>query len=325
MDGKRLQGNCLILYLHLKMSKNMKSVLILMSTYNGGDKIQRQVESILNQESIEASLLIRDDGSDEYTKSLLREIEEKYNNRIQVNFKMNEGWKLSFMDLIQDAPAIFDYYGFADQDDIWMPDKLISCIQLMEEDDNVGVKLTHCNSLSVDTNLNPREEQEKRVPCPPNYKAAIATEYFQGCGMVWNKEAMKLLQKYRPKNITLAHDYWVGLICYLFGKIYFCNEPKFYHIRYGNNQSSDGNRWKGRIIRIKNILNKQKAYMNPAEDLIVGFKSVLDNEILTFLTLLSKYRSHKAYKLKVLTDREFRRPTLFSTLLFKYSILVNKY
>ena len=38
-----------------------------MSTYNGGERIRRQIQSIINQKGIETHLLIRDDGSDSET------------------------------------------------------------------------------------------------------------------------------------------------------------------------------------------------------------------------------------------------------------------
>ena len=40
-----------------------KKVAILMSTYNGEKYIEQQIESILNQEFVDISLFIRDDGS----------------------------------------------------------------------------------------------------------------------------------------------------------------------------------------------------------------------------------------------------------------------
>ena len=307
------------------MSEDMKSVLILISTYNGGEKIKRQIDSILEQKVVDVSVLIRDDGSDEQTKSVLKTIAGKYAERVQIIYRTNVGWKKSFMDLIQEASLKYDYYGFSDQDDIWMPDKLISCIHLMEEDQNKGVKLAHCNALSVDEDLKPRDEQEKRIPCPPNYKAAIATEYFQGCGMVWNREAMELLQSYKPQNKNLAHDYWVGLVCYLFGKIYFCEEPKFFHIRYGNNESCDGNVWKGRLKRISQFIHGDDAYMNPANDLLAGFGYDLNSARREFIEMVSMYKSISAYRLKLIVDKNFKRPTVGSTILLKIALLLKRY
>lgn len=300
------------------MRRNMTKVLIMMSTYNGGDRIIRQVESILNQKDVDINILIRDDGSDAETISILNKLENEYSN-IRVIYGENIGWKRSFLELVYSTELDFEYYGFSDQDDIWFEDKVISLVSLMEIDVNSKPKLAHCNSLSVDYNLVSRKEQEFRTPCPPGFKQAIANEFFQGCGMLWNKKAMELIRVYKPKNVDLAHDYWVGLICFLFGKVYFLKEAKFYHIRYDNNSSEDGNVWKGRIKRFKLLAKGKQAYMNPSSDLIQGYSSFLDDEILCFLKRYSNMNFRD--KLVLFLDPEFRRNSIVSTVAFKIWLL----
>ena len=64
---------------------------------------------------------------------------------------------------------------------------------------------------------------------------------------------MDVIKEKDVNNADIAHDFWVGLICYLFGKIYFIKEPQFYHIRYNHSESSDGSKFKGRLNRIKKL------------------------------------------------------------------------
>ena len=196
----------------------------------------------------------------------------------------------------------------------------------MESEKEICPKLVHCNSMSVDDKFMERSEKENRIPCPLSNKMAIATEVFQGCGMVWNKEAMNLIKQYNPKSLTLAHDYWVGLICYFFGKVFFIEEPLFYHIRYSDSASADGNRSKGRLKRLQNIMNKNRdAYMNPSLDLLQGYSSLLKDEDKAFLRDLNSYKTNFKAKVKLLTDTEFRRPSKESTFLMKLSIMFNKF
>lgn len=300
-------------------------VLVLMSTYNGGEKIARQIESILNQSSVEVSINIRDDGSEEETLNSLKKLEKLYPRKINIDYGINIGWKQSFLELVYKAQLKYDYYGFSDQDDMWFTDKLKSCITLMKNNNRNGAKLAHCNCLSVDETLQVRSEQELRISCPPNFKAALATEYFQGCGMVWNSDAMKLIQKHNPKNIELAHDYWVGLVCYLFGQIYFCEDAKFYHIRYDNNSSEDGNIKKGRMKRLKYLIKGGGSYMNPAEDLMIGYHDELTLSQQKFLKYVVGYKKCMRAKIALLIDKNFKRPSIMSTLLFKTSVLINRY
>ena len=295
-----------------------------MSTYNGGEIIERQVKSIINQKDVDISLLIRDDGSEDNTRKILKTIVNKYKN-INVEYGNNLGWKRSFLELVYSSSLEYDYYGFSDQDDIWLNDKIISLINLMEDDVYSGPKLAHCNSLSVDMNLKVRKEQEDRISSPPGWKQAIATEYFQGCGMLWNHDAMKLIRKYRPKNVNLAHDYWVGLVCYLFGQVYFCSERKFYHIRYNTNGSEDGSVKKGRLNRFKKFFLGKDIYMNPAEDLLEGFTGLLSDEQVYFLKMVKDYKYNTNHKYKIFIDKSFARPSICASIFFKMTILTNNY
>lgn len=300
----------------------MNSVLVMMSTYNGKKNIRRQVDSILAQEDVIVNIFIRDDGSEKDTIDELKEIVKENQESIFCIYGDNVGYKKSFMELIYSANLNYDYYAFSDQDDIWFKDKLSSCISLNKEN---APTLIHCNCLSVDQSLKLRVEQEKRVPAPHSHKMAIATEYFQGCGMIWTKELMRVIQSYRPLNNELSHDYWVGIIGYYFGYICFCHEPKFYHIRYENNESSDGDIRKGRINRIKSLFNGKSAYMNPSEDLINGFSDKLLPADLSFLKDLSNYKKSFKSKIKILSDPEFKKPTKAATLLLKFGILINRF
>ena len=108
----------------------MKKVLVLMSTYNGEKYLGQQIESILAQEKVDVHLMIRDDGSTDNTRNVLKRYEN--NDRITIKYGKNTGVGVSFLKLLyvnMDA----DYYAFSDQDDVWKKDKLIAGIRKLEE------------------------------------------------------------------------------------------------------------------------------------------------------------------------------------------------
>ena len=45
----------------------MKNVLVILSTYNGEKYLREQIESVLKQENVKISILVRDDGSTDNT------------------------------------------------------------------------------------------------------------------------------------------------------------------------------------------------------------------------------------------------------------------
>lgn len=303
----------------------MRKVCILLSSYNGESVVNRQIQSILNQEDVDIHLIIRDDGSSDNTYNYLRHIEAKCPDKIRVIRGNNIGWAKSFFELIFQAGMDYDYYGFSDQDDLWMPQKTIQLIQEMENDSAYcGAKLAHCNSLCVNERFSLTGEQQKKYASPKNYKMAIAQEYFQGCSMLWNRAAMCLVRKHMPTG-TVAHDYWVGLVCYLFGKIYYTNSVLFFHIRYRTNASQDGNVLAGRLKRLNRLMSSNHVYMNPGMDLLNGYNQLLSTEQKRYVEILTTYKHSAVKKMKLFFDLNFRRESLAGSILFKALILFNKY
>lgn len=100
-------------------------VVVVMSTYNPVfEFFIQQIESILNQNVVRTDIIIRDDGSCTETVKKI----EKYCNSIS-NIHLikgeNFGFKKSFYIVLQEArKRQYNYYAYADQDDIWEPNKL---------------------------------------------------------------------------------------------------------------------------------------------------------------------------------------------------------
>ncbi len=231
----------------------MRSVQVLLSSYNGEKYIKRQLESILAQEEVDVHLLIRDDGSSDGTREIIWDFEKRFPNKIKVVVGENLGYKKSFLTLVQMAGE-YDYYAFADQDDYWLPDKEISAIKEMEKDGDDIPKLTQVNFEPTDENLKPL------VPAPiyfdlcvPEHDRIFAGDFFLGCLMTWNRKAMKLLQVYLPQG-DYGHDYWVGKVIYLLGRVYFVPDKKICFSRHGDNTSCSCERARARIRRLQALL-----------------------------------------------------------------------
>ena len=112
-----------------------------MSTYNGEKYLREQIDSILKQTQVDAQLIVRDDGSSDGTVRILEEYSRNYPN---VSFYQgtNVGVGKSFLELLKNAPQA-DYYSFADQDDVWLEDKLnhaVSIIRQIEQKDTTGLR-----------------------------------------------------------------------------------------------------------------------------------------------------------------------------------------
>ena len=105
----------------------MKKIAVLLSTYNGEKFLSVQLESLLAQKDVDLTIFVRDDGSSDTTPNVLVQFAAQHNN-IHLRLEKNIGVIASFFDLMTTVDDDFDYYALADQDDYWLPEKLISAV-----------------------------------------------------------------------------------------------------------------------------------------------------------------------------------------------------
>lgn len=214
-------------------NKDRPKVAVLMSTYNGARYLKEQIESILNQQDVETTLLVRDDGSSDET---VRIVEEGY-PFVRVIHGANVGVGSSFMELIYEAGTEYDFYAFADQDDIWDEDKLSVAAEWIG--DTTTPTLYCSNQLLVDGD---NIEMRVRYDAPPDVSPMqiLNDNLVSGCTMVWNRMLQELLAdpSRRPTPELLRkriHDVWVAMVASSVGVVIFDETP---HIRYRQHEKN---------------------------------------------------------------------------------------
>lgn len=111
---------------------------VVMATYNGVEYLQEQLESLKNQTEKIDEVIICDDRSNDNTVEMIRNyirenaLEDIWS--IYVN-EENLGYADNFHKALMMADG--DYIFFADQDDIWMPDKIEQMVKVMEENSKI--------------------------------------------------------------------------------------------------------------------------------------------------------------------------------------------
>lgn len=182
----------------------------------------------------------------------------------------------------------------------------------------------HCNKISVNGDLTPLSHQIKRLSRPINRQNAVVQEYAQGCSIIFNNAAKNLLTRRLPIE-KIAHDFWVGLVCFMFGHvIYDCN-PYFYHINYGNNASGEGHLLKSWQKRWRMFWGTKNVYYLPSLDLLSdAYVDLLTDEDKIFLQQTLDYKINIRSKLNLLFSLKFRRASLLGTLSLKCAIVFNR-
>lgn len=281
----------------------MNKILILLSTYNGERYLPEQIDSILNQYNVDVQILVRDDGSNDNTLSVLN----SYANteKIDIIKGDNIGVIGSFFSLMREAvKRDFDYFAFCDQDDVWMNDKLKIAVDILSGHQNEPA-LYMSSFQMVDENLHSIPTNIFR----PNIsvEGAFASNCGTGCTMVFNK---KLLEKSLVSNCddVLMHDYWVYLVCLLTdGYVYYDETPHIYYRQHGNNViggKGDNflSKWLTRMNKI--ILSGDNFKSKFASKLLEQYGDVITADKKEFLQDIANIKTLKS-KWHLLRNRNF--------------------
>lgn len=303
----------------------MKKVVVIISSYNGEKNIVRQLDSIFEQEDVLTSVYIRDDRSTDNTINVLNQyMLEHPTYNIVIEQGDNLGYAKSFWTALKNCQDA-DYYAFSDQDDVWMPDKLIKCINAMEKDDEDVPKLSYCKMIRSDENLMPLLEQVKLIPYEKiTKKIALTKTYNYGAATLINVQARSLICRIWPSVYDLPHDLWAGLLCFWFGKVYFVDEDLYYWIRYSTSVTGEGTLKTGIIYRIKRTLDG-KSYVNIASYLLEYYGDLLTPIEKRFLERIENYKKRLSDRMYLIFDPNFCRDSFWGTIALKIGILFGWY
>ena len=299
----------------------MDKVQVLLSTYNGEKYLQEQIESIIRQEDVEISLLIRDDGSCDKTIEIIENLKRKNSNIIYYSGN-NLGPARSFMDLINKS-GNFDYYAFSDQDDVWKSKKLISAITKLKQSNKPSL---YMSSLEiVDENLNFIET--KQVDGNFCFEGEMIKNFATGCTQVFNKTLMEIIKSYTP-NYIIMHDSWITRVCYAIGGnvIIDNNSNILYRQHQGNvlGYQDEGFQKLKRQFKIA-FLNKVRMRVNIAEELKNGYENLLTSNAREVIDNLISYPYDKKAKKWLLENKNFRTKDPKINRKMKLSIYLNRF
>ena len=210
-----------------------KKVAVIMSTYNGAKYVKDQLDSILNQTYKNIDIVIRDDGSKDNTVKIIEIYQKKY-----ANIKLVTGEA--------------DYYAYADQDDVWLPNKIELAVEELNKLDDSKPNLAFGNSDYYDENMKLINEGEKHRKF--NFIRALFACVTQGMTMTINKTTRDYIVKNPPKN-CFFHDWWTYLICIGMGNVAYSDTTVVKYRRMKTNATVEGQGYFRLFVwRIKNLL-----------------------------------------------------------------------
>lgn len=306
-----------------------RSVEILMSTYNGEKYLIEQLDSILAQTHGNLILTIRDDGSKDSTSEILSSYATA-DKRIRLVLQDNLGIVGSFYWLLKNADSECQFFAFADQDDVWLPNKVERALNVLSGYDQAQ-PLLYCSRVEyVSADLS-HLAYSPMIKARTGLRNALVQNVFTGCTVVMNNAAHKLLLKHNWPQQVFMHDWWSYLVISAFGKVI---NDDFVSIKY---RQHGGNVVGGTVSfmsdyrnRIINFFNRQKNGVFGCYDQAYAFWTNYQNEFQgesrEIVRLFIESKRSFLHRLKyLLCEQRAYRHTCTDDFIVRLLILVNKY
>lgn len=211
-------------------------ISVCIATYNGEKYIKEQLCSILQQLGVEDEIIISDDFSTDKTKEIVLGIDDK-----RIHFYENHRGKkgLRSINLITTnyenalKKAQGDIIFLADQDDVWLPDKVDISTKYLNTYDYV---VSDCYITDKDLNVLCDSRFTYGKFTKSKWKALFLPTPYQGSCAAFKRKVLEKALPF-PKGIQ-SHDRWIGYIASFGFRYKIINEKLIYYRRHDKVTSS---------------------------------------------------------------------------------------
>lgn len=229
------------------------NITVVMATYNGEKYIEEQLESIIQQISMDDEIIISDDGSADNTRFIVSDFQKKYENfNIKLVDGPQKGVALNFENALTYATK--DIIFFSDQDDVWCSTKVKDVIECFVNKPGIEVVMhdayeEYYGKVTTKSTLFSRRSARK------GFIHNLLFSTYYGCCMAITRDFAKKITPF-PSDIV-AHDQWIGLMGELKSASLLLDKPLIihrYHVSNKSQKQSNFNKIKYRLNLLKNAL-----------------------------------------------------------------------
>jgi glycosyltransferase involved in cell wall biosynthesis len=241
-----------------RVPRRRSDVAILLCTKDGAQHLSDQLDSFFAQQDADWRLWVSDDGSRDETICILKGYGGvKFDPGASLFRGPGAGPVRNFLSLVCRTSISARYYAFADQDDIWQPNKLGGACARLEEVPS-DIPALYCSRTQI-------VDMRGRTLClsplftkPPSFANALVQNLGGGNTMVFNAAARELLVCAGQTADPVAHDWWVyQLVSGSGGRVFYDPHPTVSHRQHDSNFVGAGVGLNARLKRVRLLMNGQ--------------------------------------------------------------------
>lgn len=214
--------------------RDMGKICIVLATYNGEKYLQEMLNSLASQTRPADKIIAVDDGSSDSTPEILKHNQDKFPMQL-ILCAQNQGHRAAFSKGLEEAQKFVsdkDFIALADQDDIWLPEKL----EILEKEiEEASLVFGDAEIIDKNGNLsNPSWRTFSKIDSNCSMKHQIAgINNVTGCLSLFRANILSQIIPI-PERVTV-HDRWVAMIALKNGGIKAIPQVVIQYRIHGNN------------------------------------------------------------------------------------------
>lgn len=306
----------------------MDTVTVLMSTYNGEKYLEQQIDSIMNQEDVYTTLVVRDDGSSDKTVDVVNGLITKYPDRISVISGENVGFKISFFRLLDAGlHTNSQYYAFSDQDDVWNPHKLRVAVENIKEKNSYSLYASAVTNTDEELNV---IDVHQFNDMPVTLESAFTRPRLAGCTYVYTRKLAEVCSRINAfddlKEPIPAHDFLVLAIALGSGRVIVDDDSYILHRWLKSSITSGGSGFLKRLKIEKNMVwGNNKYYSTSAKLFLEIAEDILTPDAKRYLKLVFESPESFSLRYKLLKNKKMNCGSRIGNIENKAKIILNRY
>lgn len=303
-------------------------VVILLCTYNGERFLAEQLDSLESQTYQNWVLIVSDDGSTDGTLEILQKYQSKWlAGKLTIRNGPQKGFCQNFLSLACDSEIKADYYAFCDQDDVWLPNKIMVAVSHIESITTKSSAYVYCSRTYYVNEVLKTVGLSTLFLRPTSFKNSLTQSIAGGNTMVFNAAAKMLLETIGSVNVG-SHDWWIyQLVSGVGGVIYYDIKPQLLYRQHSAMLVGRNNSFFARTLRLYKLMRGYYRNWNDQNiTALLKIDKLLTKENRKILHVVAKKKNAGLVdRLHLVMRCKLYRQTRFTNFILQASIIFNKF